>query len=238
MVGVSAIADAETGNDETKITELHCDITRTRSSNIPASITFASTATDVPDPMAGISTDNVSIFNGLDANRKDAVENELLSMDLCLQHSQQFGVWHMHMLGPCGKVSSKTTTPILCEDDDNCKDMETTFTEITLPAFTSTASNGGVVGLAKDGHVIVGPYNEAGELWSCDDVDVCNGAFLDSDKSYVYASTPFFPYFVGCYGPGPQQTVSATCTTNGCGAVAGLVEASFALAALLLAINF
>ena len=35
------------------------------------------------------------------------------------------------------------------------------------------------VGLAKDGHIIVGPYNSDGELWSCSDHDICNGVFLD-----------------------------------------------------------
>ena len=51
-----------------------------------------------------------------------------------------------------------------------------------------------------DGHVIYGPYNIAGELWDWDDVDVCNG-FFHTDGSYNYASTTFFPYTVGCWGP-------------------------------------
>jgi hypothetical protein len=70
--------------------------------------------------------------------------------------------------------------------------------------WTDTANYGGVVGLAKDGHVIYGPYNDYGELWSCDDVDYCNGFFLD-DTSYGYASTTFFPYTVGCWGPAENQ---------------------------------
>ena len=59
---------------------------------------------------------------------------------------------------------------------------------------------GGVYGIALDGHVIYGPYNEDGELWSCEDLDVCNGFFL-SDGAYGYASTTFYPYTVGCWGP-------------------------------------
>ena len=58
------------------------------------------------------------------------------------------------------------------------------------------------MGLAKDGHIIVDPYNSSGELWSCDDHDVCNGVFL-ADNSYAYAMTYTFPYVVGCFGPGP-----------------------------------
>ncbi len=71
-------------------------------------------------------------------------------------------------------------------------------------------------GIALDGHVIYGPYNVGGELWSCDDVDICNGFWLD-DLSYAYASTSFYPYLVGCWGPGP--TVRAhipSCSTNVC----------------------
>lgn len=62
---------------------------------------------------------------------------------------------------------------------------------------------GGVWGLAKDGHVIYGPYNSNGELWGCSDVDACNG-FLLLDGSYGYASTTWFPYAVGCFGPAPK----------------------------------
>ena len=34
------------------------------------------------------------------------------------------------------------------------------------------------IGIALDGHVIFGPYNSNGELWRCDDHDVCNGRFF------------------------------------------------------------
>lgn len=81
--------------------------------------------------------------------------------------------------------------------------------------WTDTANYGGVYGLARDGHVIYGPYNGDGELWTCDDHDVCNGFFLD-DGSYGYASTMTFPYIVGCWGPGPAQEYAASCTDNGC----------------------
>ena len=76
------------------------------------------------------------------------------------------------------------------------------------------------MGLAKDGHIIVGPYNKDGELWSCQEHDICNGVFLD-DNSYAYAMTYTFPYVVGCWGPGPAIEWAPTCTGNGCGAISG-----------------
>lgn len=73
-----------------------------------------------------------------------------------------------------------------------------------LSKFTATwptkTNFGGVFGLAKDGHVIYGPYNEFGEVWQCDDLDFCNGFFLP-DATYGYASTAYWPYTVGCWGP-------------------------------------
>merc|ERR1711904_397822 len=88
-----------------------------------------------------------------------------------------------------------------------------------------TSNYGGVWGIAKDGHIIYGPYNANGELWTCDDIDVCNG-FTASDGSYAYASTTFFPYMVGCWGPATAYTVgvSSDCSSNAClsGAISGL----------------
>ena len=65
--------------------------------------------------------------------------------------------------------------------------------------------------------MIYGPYNTKGELWSCIDVDACNGFWL-ADGSYGYASTTKFPYTVGCFGPAPNLTygVATSCSTNAC----------------------
>lgn len=76
---------------------------------------------------------------------------------------------------------------------------------------------GGVYGVALDGHIIYGPYNADGELWSCDDLDACNG-FYHGDGSYAYASTTFWPYLVGCWGPGPATRSHVPgCAPNACG---------------------
>lgn len=98
-------------------------------------------------------------------------------------------------------------------------------------SWTTTSDYGGVYGIAKDGHLIMGPYNDNGELWGCDDVDFCNGFFM-SDTSYAYASTTFFPYTVGCWGPsnGNLSTFTTTCSTNACGfSVSGISLNLFAI---------
>ena len=107
--------------------------------------------------------------------------------------------------------------------------------------YTSTdVPYGTPIGLAKDGHIIVGPYNSDGELFECDDHDVCNGVYL-SDNSYAYVPTQRFPYVVGCWGPGPNQSysVASTCSTTGCsGALALRVSFTAMLSAFMLLSQF
>ena len=107
---------------------------------------------------------------------------------------------HYHSISPCMVKGSKTTKPGLCSDDANCSGTGK-ITSFMVKGWPKT-NYGGSVGIARDGHVIYGPYNGDGELWSCADHDVCNGFFL-ADGSYGYAATTTFPWIVGCWGPGP-----------------------------------
>ena len=109
--------------------------------------------------------------------------------------------------------TSTTTVPVMCNDgEDDHEDCYDKPFDWALNSWSTKTNFGGDVGLARDGHVIVGPYNEDGELWSCDDHDICNGAFLSTDSAYVYVSTSTFPYFVGCWGPAHPQTMYASCS--------------------------
>ena len=167
------------------------------------------------DTMAGTALTGGSIFNGLDGSNLDAVENEGADLDGCLSHSSPFGELHYHSLSPCvndaSSVRSTTAKPGQCDEDDDCL-VTTTW---MMDGWTNDSSYGGAYGVARDGHVIYGPYNSDGELWGCDDHDVCNGFWLE-DGAYGYASTTTFPYVVGCWGPGPMQHYEATCSSLGC----------------------
>ena len=158
---------------------------------------------------------------------------------------------HVHSITPCTGDTpvkgSTTVKPGVCTATDiDC--TVNTFWEAgwTKPA-SGVETNGGIYGLAKDGHVIYGPYNTAGELWSCDDVDACNGWWPDAATGeYAYASTTFFPYTVGCWGPaGPSGTgkltipAGPTCSTNGCpegGSLSG-INFSYLVTAGLIMLN-
>lgn len=122
-------------------------------------------------------------------------------------------------------TASRSVVPELCDPQDTRENVycltNDSIYEWALATFSNSvdaaSNNGGDVGLARDGHVIKGPYNEDGELWDCDDHDVCNGTFME-DGSYVYVTTKTFPYVVGCWGPGPKQTiaVSSDCSSSSC----------------------
>ena len=95
--------------------------------------------------------------------------------------------------------------------------MNDLTTAITSNGYYSKANNGGVIGIAKDGHLLVGPWNDEGSLWTCDQHDICNGR-VDSNGNYVYVATGTFPYHVGCWGPAAKQTYPADCSeTHTCG---------------------
>lgn len=164
---------------------------------------------------SGVAISGGMIFNGLAGGDVDAIESEVDTMDMCLQHSSPTGDAHYHGLSNCAKPGAHTSTtvkPGLCNADTNCENDAHTWSRI---GWTSTANYGGVYGIARDGHVIYGPYNKDGELWGCDDHDVCNGFFLD-DESYGYASTTTFPYVVGCWGPAPAQQYGVSCSSSEC----------------------
>lgn len=226
-----------------------CDITRTKASNMHSSITIndGSGATGM-DTWSGFGKQNLALFNGLALGNQDAVLLEGTTMDLCLSHAAPNSMaQHAHSISPCingasgtaGIKGSTTQKPGACnETGSDCLDTGYNFMRNNWS--TSDGTYGGSYGIARDGHVIYGPFNASGETWSCDDVDLCNGFWLSSGD-YAYASTIFFPYMVGCWGPAPtNHDYLPTCTTNGCGptttTTAGAVGLGAAAAALL-AIN-
>ena len=168
-----------------------------------------------------------------DIDYHDALEAEIEAMDTCLTYSSLDNVLHYHALGRCMKsfntLLTGTDSPTLCKEESEdertnkkCTQDPFSWARLTPPSpytdnpFTDKTLTD--IGLARDGHVIKGPYNENGELWTCEDVDICNGTFLE-DGSYVYVATSTFPYTVGCWGPGTQQLmpVSNECSRRGCG---------------------
>ena len=72
-----------------------------------------------------------------------------------------------------------------CVDNDACKKD---ITKWALSGFSSMKSKT-VIGLAKDGHVLYGPYDDSGKLWNAKIVDPCNGAWSKDQTDYFYVGT-------------------------------------------------
>ena len=58
-----------------------------------------------------------------------------------------------------------------------------------------------LLGVARDGHMILGPYTEQGVMYDCRHYDQCGGT-QSSDGSYVYIFSEKYPYTMNCFGPG------------------------------------
>lgn len=112
------------------------------------------------------------------------------------------------MFFPDDGDSVKYATPSICGATSSC------YSDPILYSYTETVSESEVinyVGIAKDGYMIIGPYDEDGELFSPSDLDICNGIVIGD--VYYYVTSKMFPYTVGCWGPGPSVTSYApTCS--------------------------
>lgn len=103
----------------------------------------------------------------------------------------------------------------MCKDTEDCRSAPMTWAIDNGFSDTSIyGTNANIIGVAKDGHLIYGPYDENEELWDCADHDVCNGTFIDGN--YVYLSTTTFPFILGCWGPGASQLYEADCSSDSC----------------------
>ena len=147
------------------------------------------------------------IFNGVDAEHLDTSAEEAL--DQCLSETTEFGRFHYRSWSHCASSDGSAPSdqaPGHC--DEACAADPTSFA--VSQGLGEGADYRAVVGLARDGHLVYGPYNSNGDLWSCSEHDICNGAFME-DGSYAYVSTAAFPYVASCWGP-----AAAACPDDWC----------------------
>ena len=120
------------------------------------------------------------------------------------------GVYHYTTFSPCIQDDRVVDLVFKCETDPTCKISPVDY---AIMNHTSVEKRMAVIGLAKDGRLIYGPYKTGAETWDHCDVDVCNGRMMGN--YYGYVATDFFPYLVGCWGPGSQvesSVVFASCS--------------------------
>lgn len=74
------------------------------------------------------------------------------------------GVWNYRTMSPC-MVEKPIYNPLLCTQtySGSATGVETECNlepwKFMMTGWPTTANFGGIIGLARDGHVIVGPYN-------------------------------------------------------------------------------
>ncbi|CAF3513254.1 unnamed protein product [Rotaria sp. Silwood1] len=182
--------------------------------SVPSASNYVSkSSSDSFNTLAGISVDGVTILNVNSANNVDpfypAGNFTPESVDACLGHpNPSNNGYHYHIASGCalnpptGKIASCKNTPA-------CNASVANYTISTFSSYRTLT----VIGIAKDGHVIYGPYNSNGQEVTSG-FDICNGMFYDSIGNYAYFATRTYPYITGCFGPGNYPSVLPSCTTN------------------------
>ncbi|CDW88993.1 UNKNOWN [Stylonychia lemnae] len=194
--------------------------------------------------IVGIALNGVPIHSGTSEFGVDAFfpvayrgrnkPNEI-DFDQCLGNGELSNGYHYYSLSPCmiKAYSRKQTSPKECLDIPACQSDKLKFMRTEITQATGFAP----IGIALDGHVIFGPYNATGNLWQPCDVDACNG--ITVDNNYIYVSTMFHPYTVGCWGPANPKHFKQACTSQSKICTFGkYLESSIYLMAALVVLNF
>ncbi len=120
--------------------------------------------------LAGVAVDGVSILNVNSLNQVDpfypAGGFAPEGCDQCLSHPAGNGQYHYHIASGC-MVNPPQGNLTGCTPNIGCANNIASYSLQTFSSFKTLT----VIGIAKDGHVIYGPYLSSG-------FDICNGMFL------------------------------------------------------------
>ena len=197
--------------------------TPTSSTTVPSASGFVNYGASSLMTITGIAIDGVVIFATDSANNVDpflppagyAAE----SVDSCLAHCDGQGRYHYHISSGC-MVSPPNGSITACANT-TCISQVANY---SLSSFYNHQTMT-VIGIAKDGHVIYGPYLSANTRVTSG-FDICNGMFYDSIGNYAYFATYTYPYMIGCFGPGNYPSFGPNSTSNG---VSSYSMSSFAI---------
>jgi hypothetical protein len=113
------------------------------------------------DTVAGVSVDGVAIMNVNSANDVDpfypAGGLTAESVDACLGHPNTNDIYHYHIASGCA-VNPPSGTISTCTGTSSCSSNLASY---AISLFTSYRTLT-VIGIAKDGHVVYGPYDSTG----------------------------------------------------------------------------
>eukprot|EP00347_Sterkiella_histriomuscorum_P023334 403335042 len=166
--------------------------------------------------IVGISLNGVFIFSAAASSYNSDVffsnrGKTAYNFDLCLGSQETFRTYRYHSFSPCiYDMPALREKSGQCSEEANCKLNPIKYgIDRTPDVFKGITP----IGVARDGRVIYGPYRGDKQLWQPCDVDICNG--MQFGNFYVYVATVFFPYTIGCWGPGNRgDLLTPSCTSN------------------------
>ncbi|CDW91811.1 UNKNOWN [Stylonychia lemnae] len=209
------------GNNQLSVNMALCDDSWTQSGYIlqmnPSYVEYSGNY----DSIVGIALNGVAIHTGNSEYGSDvfypkkfgskAYSDKLIQLDNCLGSAEFSGYYHYYGWSPCilpsGPIKSRDAQE--CNNIPKCKQDKLAYALSFMQYQEKTIM---IIGIARDGHSILGPYKRDGTLWQPCDIDLCNG--VEIAGVYYYATTMFHPYTVGCWGPGPKKTISEECSNN------------------------
>ena len=218
---VSAPSEATSPATQDEVDALVCNITRHEA--VPLSSGYALHGASNLHTSFGTALDGMNLFNAMSADAADPFypttyntssgeskgSDVAEKIDACLEHPQATGIFHYHSMPPC----------MLNHSIDGSQPSNT-IADIKSWMLTGFQASDGllVMGVAKDGHLVYGPYQADGTLVTAG-FDVCGGVWFDEDgdgapETYAYFATDTFPYYSGCFGPGNFPEHTPQCTTN------------------------
>ena len=193
------------------LTGIICNIST--HSSVPSASAYVLKPNSMPiNVLAGVALDGVSILNVNSINQVDPFYPPTgyspEGADQCLSHPTGAGEFHYHIASGCilnppqGNLSG-------CSPNIGCSTNVAGYSISSFSSYTRLT----VIGIAKDGHVIYGPYTSSGTQVTSG-FDICNGMFYDTIGNYGYFVTQTYPYITGCFGPGNYPSFKPNCTTN------------------------
>ena len=204
------------------LSQLVC--TLTNQANVPSASGYVNYGSTGLSTTAGVSVDGVLIFNVDSANNIDPfyppAGGSAEMVDSCLAHCQNTGIYHYHIASGCA-VNPPTGNITACARNYACSSSIANYSLTSFASYQTLT----VIGLARDGHAIYGPYLSASTRVTAG-FDVCNGMFYDTIGNYAYFATSTYPYLTGCFGPGNYPSFGPNCTMNG---VSSYTMSSFAM---------
>ena len=208
--------DASSPTTQDDVDSLVCNIMRSKDSNIPSISSYTLTSdSDTINTAWGVATTGSLLFSSLSGEGVDPFypsvygtvtdpDSVLEKVDSCLQHPQPQGVFHYHTVQACGTGLTTQEAKLSSPTGDVIEAIKNAWSN-DMPYRTP-------IGLAKDGRPIYSPLKNNGVEYDPCDVDICNGRKINGN--YVYVTTTFHPYIMGCYGMGSSPNLYQQCSTN------------------------